>query len=291
VLSFSETNDDDDLFKFLPTIRPTMDTLAIVAALTLFAVTVAGAVISKLFNPGILLIFAQAFVSSAFISVAILHLIPYAVALLPGAYPLYSPVILLVFSLFSVGEFSTIRVRRDPPQPGGPVQEVAFDYSIFLMHHFASLPSIWLRAVTFVCFLGHSVVLAFAFSFYHKEHPAVSVSLVLFLALEKFLESFTITLMYRAIEAQLLFWSLIGIYSIVTPVTIFAIHSTDLRDNTTWSGVCLSISAGVFIFIGLLLWRKTFLTPFDWKKSELVLMCALFVLGAAVPALTRLANS
>jgi zinc transporter ZupT len=266
-----------------------MDSPAIIAALALLAAALIGALVSKLFRPGIFLIFAQTFVSSAFVSVSVLHLIPDAVALLPGSYPLYSPVILLVFSLFSIGEFSTIRPRADPQQEGGPIQEVTIDYSIFLMHHFTSLPSIWLRAITFICFIGHSVVLGFAFSFYHQEHPAISVSLVLFLAIEKFLESFTVTLMYRAIANQFLFWSLIGLYSIVTPITIFAIQAANLRDNRTWSGVCLSISAGVFIFIGLLLWRRTFLTPFDWKKPELVVMSVLFVLGAAVPALTRLA--
>jgi high-affinity Fe2+/Pb2+ permease len=54
------------------------------------------------------------------------------------------------------------------------------------------------------------------------------------------------------------------------------------------TGIFLSISAGVFVFIGLLLWRKTFLTPFDWTKKELVIVCVIFFLGSGIQALTRI---
>jgi hypothetical protein len=108
--------------------------------------------------------------------------------------------------------------------------------------------------------------------------------------IEKFVESFTLTLMLGRIPNPIVFWLMVTFYAISTPLTILIVGWCKLKDRVVLTGVFMSISAGVFIFIGLLLWRKTFLTPFDWKKSEIVLVCVVFILGTGIQALTRLAE-
>jgi hypothetical protein len=181
-------------------------------------------------------------------------------------------------------------MRRSIPttdSPGGSLKELSMDYSVFLMHHFAAIPSLWLQLLAYLCFLGHSVALGIAFAFQRAAHPAIAISLLVFLLIEKFLEAFTVTLMLGKIEGRFFFWILIVIYAIATPLTITVIAATKLKEKGMLSGICLAISAGVFIFIGLVLWRKTFLTPFDWKRGELALVCILFIIGVSIPAGTR----
>jgi zinc transporter ZupT len=266
-----------------------MDGLLIASVVSLLVTSIVGVIISKLFKPGIYLIYAQTIASGAFIGIAILHFIPEAVGSLDFDYPLYSLIILIVFSIFSIGEFTAIRRSvHSAESPENSIRELAIDYTVFLMHHFTAVPPVWLQVLANICFLGHSVVLGIAFAFQRAEHAAITISLLVFLIIEKFLEAFTVTLMLGRIERDVLFWGLTAVYSIVTPLTIIILSFTNLKEHRLSSGICLSISAGVFIFIGLVLWRKTFLTPFDWKRRELALVCLLFIIGATIPALTRI---
>jgi hypothetical protein len=66
------------------------------------------------------------------------------------------------------------------------------------------------------------------------------------------------------------------------------IAATRVTEDEKWCGVCLSISAGVFLFVGSLLWRRSFLTPFDWKRKEIAVFSGLFVLGILIAACTRI---
>jgi zinc transporter ZupT len=268
-----------------------MDGLLLASVLSLLVTSVIGVIVSRLFKPGIYLIYAQTIASGAFIGIAILHFIPEAVGYLDFDYPFYSLIILIVFSLFSIGEFSALRRSVHSAESAeNSIRELSMDYTVFLMHHFPAVPPVWLQVLAYLCFLGHSVVLGIAFSFQRAEHPAITISLLVFLIIEKFLEAFTVTLMLGRIEQQILFWVLTAVYSVVTPVTIVVTALTNLKERRFSSGVCLSISAGVFVFIGLVLWRKTFLTPFDWKRGELALVCILFIIGVTIPALTRMAQ-
>jgi zinc transporter ZupT len=265
-----------------------MDAILIASIVSMLVTSIVGVIISRLFKPGIYLIYAQTFASGAFIGIAILHFIPEAVDYLDFDYPYYSLIILIVFSIFSIGEFSAMRQPSSAADsPGSSMRELAMDYSVFLMHHFTTIPSFWLQLIIYLCFLAHSVVLGLAFAFQSAEHAAVTISLLLFLLIEKFLEAFTVTLMLGRIERRLFFWALIVLYSIVTPLTIIVTSLTKLKERSVTSGICLSISAGVFIFIGLVLWRKTFLTPFDWKRRELALVCVFYIAGVTIPAVTR----
>jgi zinc transporter ZupT len=265
-----------------------MDALLIASVVSMLITSIVGVIISRLFKPGIYLIYAQTIASGAFIGIAILHFIPEAVGYLNFNYPFYSLIILIVFSIFSIGEFSVMKPQLGTPEsPGSSMRELSMDYSVFLMHHFTTVPSFWLQVLIYICFLGHSVVLGFAFAFQRAEHAAVTISLLVFLLIEKFLEAFTITLLLGRIERRSFFWALIGTYSIITPLTIIVISVANLKQRPLTSGIRLAISAGVFIFIGLVLWRKTFLTPFDWKRGELALVCVFFIAGVTIPAATR----
>jgi hypothetical protein len=97
-----------------------------------------------------------------------------------------------------------------------------------------------------------------------------------------------LTLLLGAIPRQALFWLLIALYSLATPITIFIADVKDISGDLLLTGIFMAISAGVFIFIGVLLWRRTFRTPYDWRKGELVIVCLALVAGAGIQALTRI---
>jgi len=78
-------------------------------------------------------------------------------------------------------------------------------------------------------------------------------------------------------------------YSLLTPITILVLgvgFDINSDDNKELSYVSQSISVGAFFFIGYILWRKTFLTPFDWKRNEVLIISSLFIISILIQALT-----
>ena len=68
--------------------------------------------------------------------------------------------------------------------------------------------------------------------------------------------------------------------------SIIVFYFSKIHSNPILNAVASSLSAGLFLFIGILLWRKTFLTPFDWQKKELVIVSIVFICSLAVQSLT-----
>jgi zinc transporter ZupT len=267
-----------------------MDTMLIIAAVLLFVVTFLAAFLAKSFKPSTYLIYAQAFASGAFIGVAILHFIPRAVACfrqttLPiSNYSPYSLIIVFVFLLFILSEL----VGSSPGQTQHPEDEFsATDLSTLVMHNLTSIPSRFLLFCVLAFLLAHSIIVGLAIYFQHPQHSAIVISLLVNASVEKFVEAFAVTLLLRRHQIfPWVFWSFIVVYASTTSVTILLLGTANWHDNVLLAGIFISISAGVFLFIGTLLWRRTFMTPFDWRKSELVVISLVFVGSVALQALT-----
>jgi zinc transporter ZupT len=266
-------------------LRHRMDDYLISACVTTLVVSFIGALIAKLFGPSTYLIYAQSFACGSLLGIAILHFIPEAVRCFQGHDPYYTLIIVSVVFLFSVAEVAT---KPPPTEARFELTDSTPDFALFLMHHFTGVPSATLQCVVYICFLAHSVIIAFAIYFQHHRHQAFTVPLLIVVLVEKFIESFSLTLILGALPNQVWFWLLITLYSVATPITIIVADSQQIAGNLILTGVFMAISAGVFIFIGVMLWRRTFHTPYDWRKEELVIVCLALVAGMAIQALTRI---
>jgi hypothetical protein len=126
--------------------REMIDPFSITAACTCFVTSLAGPLITKLFNPGIYLIYAQIFASGSFIGISILHFIPQAVVSLGrksgSGYPMYSLILVIVFCLYALAELNGMRHAAAGTSPAAIGGETGKDYTIFLMHHFTAVPSL-----------------------------------------------------------------------------------------------------------------------------------------------------
>lgn len=265
-----------------------METIDIVTIVLMFAAVCIGTVIARLFNPGIYLIYAQTFASGAFIGISLLHFLPIAVKNFDPFknWSMYSIVMAMVFIIFSLLEVRTGESASEQTSAG---QEVSDDdknqYSMFLMHHFAVIPSFSMQVAVFFFLAIHSVIIGFVMSFDHDSDTHISILIATII--EKMIESFTVTIMVRKDLTRVSwFWVSILVYSAITPLTIIIITLAGFHKSSLFVGICMSISAGVFLFIGLLLWKRTFMTPFDWKKKEIVIVCLIFIMSIAIEALT-----
>ena len=264
-------------------------TLQIVAAVLMFIVPFIGVFIAKLVKPGTYLIYAQTFASAAFMAISLFHFLPEAILLMNPfrGWPMYSVIMTIVLLFFSLAEMKTIEHFERRQQLHEVSDEIGKDFSIFLMHRFTIIPSFCLQMLVFFFLIVHAIIIGFAISF--RRDKAVYASILVATLVEKMIESFTITLVVRKdLMKGFVFWILLVIYACATPASIIAVAVSNLDDNPTVTGSFISISAGVFLFIGLMLWRKTFLTPFDWKKREIAIVCVVFIVSIVIQALTTI---
>jgi zinc transporter ZupT len=264
-----------------------MWTFLIVSAVVLFIAILGGVFALHLINLGTLLMFAQAFSSSSFVGVAILHLMPQAAALFHHAYPLTSLIAIGVFVLLFIGELVGFH-RPNTRRPLEDSQELSESYAVFVGHPRAAIPSLCLEIAVYLFFLAHSVFVAFPFVLVSDRRLSAAVPLLVVVTIEKVIEGFTVTLLFRRIVHSPAAVPLLLLYAAATPAAVLAMGASAIGDNSTACAVCLSVSAGVFLFMGVLMWRRSFLTPFDWKKWEAALLVVLFLAGIAVPACTRI---
>ena len=268
-----------------------VDVLIIISIILMFLFSIIGAWVARMFNPGTYLIYAQTFASGAFLGIAILHFIPEAVKDFyeydPNIkYPYYSAIILIIFCIFCILEMKAIsQVEQAQPDFRDISDDSVKDFSVFLMHRFTAIPSTWMRITVYLCLSLHSVIIAFAIA--SDTSTQIHVSLLLATVVEKFVESFTISIIARKGSSSLIrFWILIILYSLITPAFISLFYFLHIRNNVLFSAIAASLSSGLFLFLGVLLWRKTFLTPFDWQKTELIIVSTVFIASIAIQAVT-----
>jgi zinc transporter ZupT len=266
-----------------------LDTFLILSSVLLFIVSSIGIILAAFFRPSTYLIYAQTFAGGAFLGVAILHFIPRAVTcfseISADEFPVYSLIIVSVFLFFVLAELLA-RGRKSEEMRFELSEDLQY-FSMLMMHHTGALPSVALEAIIYVFLLVHCVIIGFALYFQHQQHPAFKVSLLVNAVIERLVEAFAVTLLLkRQVMPHAMFWIAMVVYVAGTPVTILALAATNLKDNKMLDAVSMSLSAGVFFFIGVLLWRKTFLTPFDWRKSELVILSTIFIISLGAQALT-----
>jgi zinc transporter ZupT len=268
----------------------------IISSVLIFVVSVLGILLAGRFKPSTILIYAQTFASGAFIGFSVLHFIPETVACFNRLrrdeehsldYPVYSAVFVAVFLFFLLAELAAaIRTNRADESRQEISSDAPKDFSPFLMRHFSALPSHFLKGIMSIFLIVHAVIIGFAIFFQRKAHLDLTTGLLVNTSVQKFIEAFGIALLLRRHAPNLVFWVLMGVYSIATPLTVVGVGWADFQPSDLFIGSCLSISAGLFLFIGILLWRRTFLTPFDWKKVELVVLSSIFLVSIVIQALT-----
>ncbi|OHS98252.1 ZIP Zinc transporter family protein [Tritrichomonas foetus] len=273
-----------------------METLLLyhlISAILLFCIALIGVFVARFFHPGTYLIYAQTFASGAFLGIASLHFIPEASLCSDDGHPYYTFIIVGVFAFFSLAEMKALaQFEYSQNEVREISHESVKDFSVFLMHHFTALPSVWLQVTVFIFLILHSIVIGFAISIQTNTSIGAFISLVFATTIEKLVEAFTMTILIRKDRIKpFTFWTLAVIYSLATPATIIGLSFSSIHANNKIIGILISISSGVFLFIGLLLWRKTFLTPFDWQKSEIVVVSLTFFFSVVIQALTCIKHS
>ena len=263
----------------------------IISIVLMFVFSLFGAWTARMFNPGTYLIYAQTFASGAFLGISILHFIPETVKDFyeydPDIkYPYYSAIILIVFCIFCILEMRAIsQIEHAQPDFRDISDDSVKDFSVFLMHRFTAIPSSWMRITVYVCLCLHSIIIAFAIAC--DTATQIHISLLLATIVEKFVESFTISIIARKGTFSLsTFWILIVLYSLITPAFIALFYFLHIHNNILISAIASALSSGLFLFIGILLWRKTFLTPFDWQRTELIIVSTVFIVSIAIQAVT-----
>lgn len=267
-----------------------LDAPKIITTISVFIPSYIGTILALYIQPGIFLIYIQTFASGSFLGLSILHFFPDAVKCFSSEsdkFPIYSCVMVGTFALFSLIELVVLpKYENDQNDAIKRISDDSGkDYSIFLLHRFSAIPSLKLLFIIYVIFLAHSCVIGISIPFLIKEHDNTYLIAVFSIFIEKIIEMYELTIMTKPNKIPTyIIWILTIIYSIPTPLIY---HFVNLQKQKLLS-IFLSISTGVFLFIGLLFWRKTFLTPFEWKKKELFLVSLWFFIGILIQALTHI---
>ena len=150
------------------------------------------------------------------------------------------------------------------------------DFSTFLIHHFATIPTTWMMVLV-ICFMSvNSVFLGISISC----SPTKTTLFGAVCLIEKLIQTFTLAVILQSSKVKhSTFWYITVFYSLISPAAAILINTTG---NDRRTGIFASVSSGFFLHIGFILWRSTFLMPFDWKKHELFIVCVLFFLGVCM---------
>ena len=258
-----------------------METDLIIVAVCLFLVSIIGCYITKFFRPGPFLISAQAFASGSLLSLSILHYIPLSIQCFETSeQPIYLYVAISTYALFTFLEHIPTS-NQFSLQESLNSEGSARDFSQFLVHHFSTVPSKWMLAIVFIFLLVNSVFMGIGLSC--TDH---FIGFSIASAISKLVEAFTLGLLLQTDQTRPLpYWICVIVYSITTPVTGLCFPS---KSDIIMRGYFAAISLGFFLYLGILLWRATFLLPFDWRRKELFYVCASFSFAIIIEALSKL---
>jgi zinc transporter 1/2/3 len=254
----------------------------IIASIILFFISICGCYVTRFFRPGPFLISAQAFASGSLLGLSILHYIPLSIESFESMeQPLYLYIAIATYAVFTFLEHIPASHSNSSFQDSLNSDASNRDFSQFLVHHFSTVPSRWMLAIVFLFLLMNSVFMGIGLSC-ARSFIAFTVAA----SIAKLVEAFTLGLLLQTDQTKpLVYWICVIVYSLTTPITALCFPS---KDNNITKGVFSSISLGFFLYLGILLWRATFLLPFDWRKSELVYVCASFAIAIIIEALTCL---
>lgn len=258
-------------------------TKGLIFVIALLVVTLIFCNLARFFRPGPLMICAQSFSSGSFLALALLSYLPDTFSSTNTyiqPYNLYTALATFVF--FSIVEHFPSSSSRHSLQDSMNSEGSTRDFSHFLIHHFSTVPSKLHFWFTFLFLLTNAVLMGFSI---HKCQN-LSLSNYITFPVAKMVESFTLGLLLQSYQAKLLiFWCTIVLYSIASPITFIILSQLkfDKIDDCTY--FLTSMSVGLFLYIGILLWRATFLLPFDWRRSELLIVCASFAAAILIQAL------
>lgn len=261
-----------------------MDVLLLISAISMLVVSIGCIFGARMLSSGIFLISAQAGASGAFVTIALLHLLPEACTCWkPGEkWPMHYFITAVTFGLLSV--IDTVD-RRNRSEKGSTADKDIGDCSLLLVNHFSAIPSVVMQTIIMVFMVGHSVVLGLLI--WLKKDAETYIPVIVATLFEKAVEMFTVSLIIaRGFARGRWFWIVVVAYSLATPVTmVIAMEVARIPDSMAM-GTCLSVSTGLFLFIGIALWKKTFLTPFDWRWGELVVVVLVFTVSIGVQSVT-----
>lgn len=272
-----------------------MEAVSIISIILIFFCSILSGWASKKFTPGTNIMYGQAFASGSFLSLSLLQFSAKAAKSYGewANYPWYSLIILMIFIFFSVSELKALNDMENQKQKTYYDDDHSHSYGIYLAHRFDVVPSVWLQIIVYIFVIFHSIIIGFNFSGVETCSTKYMIGLAISCIIEKIIESFTLSLLMTREEMQpLLFWALLILYSITTPMTMLILilnSSFTFTQQEKW--VFSSISCGLFLYIGLFFWRKTFMTPFEWKKNEIIISISVFIAGIIIIAvLTMWAN-
>ena len=113
-------------------------------------------------------------------------------------------------------------------------------------------------------------------------------TMVLAVALSKFLEAIALGTRLLGRTSKPLFWILTILYSCITPgFTLFFNHFLCCKNDTIIS-ICDAVSGALFIYIGFQHWQKLFFSPYEYSKTELICMTFLFLIGITIVSIAAI---
>ena len=259
-----------------------MDSEIIIASAILFFVSLCGCYITRFFRPGPFLISAQSFASGSLLGLSILHYIPLSIESFKSTeQPIYLYIAVSTYAIFTFLEHIPTTQTHSSFQDSLNSDASNRDFSQFLVHHFSTVPNKWMLVIVFVFLLVNSVFMGIGLSC-----TTSFIAFTIAASIAKLVEAFTLGLLLQTDQTKpIAYWISVFTYSVATPITALAFPS---KGDKTTTGVFSSISLGFFLYLGILLWRATFLLPFDWRKSELAYVCSSFAVAIVIEALTLL---
>lgn len=255
----------------------------LIFSIALFIASLLCCNLSRFFRPGPLMICAQSFASGSLISLAFLTYLADAINIYNSnldylKYPEHLYIALGVFVLFTLMEHIPGSQSRLSMQDSMNSEGSTRDFSHFLVHHFSTVPSKSHFIISYLFLIANAILMGLALLCSVCCDKKNIYAVFIAYSIAKMVESFTLGLLLQSSQSKLLiFWVLTTIYSIATPITYISFNYPEQKNiGKRAQGILTSISMGFFLYLGILLWRATFLLPFDWRKYELFIVCASF---------------
>ena len=261
----------------------TIDNYSYCSSFLFFIFSILGIITAKLFQSGIYMMYARSLICSSFITISINHFLYNVQLSLKDDIKTYRYIIVItVFCLLSIIEIFI------------PKQNNINENS--LMNRLKPLSIEHINVLFTVFLFLHSMLIGIfiSFSFFYEDKLLKLLPIIIRALFEKYIESFAINLFFgKEMLNKILYYLLLILYSLIVPLTIVLVRilCSNFFISKNIIGILFSISSGIFLYTGILLWRRIFLIPYEWKKNELVIVSLFFVIGFIVQIITGIEKS
>lgn len=254
----------------------------------IFIFSLIGIVVSRFADNHHTYFYGEAFTSGAFLGFAFFHMIPHYLRNSDYNFDYHSVILVSTLCLFYL--FTVVAKKRKRNDYGNNVSYIESMLDVdasqvsmktLLIPYFEDngliAPKI-VQVVLMILMLSNSIMLGISLGITNKSITTLPLFTVI--SIQKLFELIAIGIQLAKFGlSNLIIWLYSLIYSLITPiVVIFSslyLCCQDLSLMTTLN----AISAATFILIGCTQWYRIFISPYEYKKKEIISISILFILG------------